>query len=219
MPTTVWLGRDRELTPGAELFSSDRTFQVWDYTASHCRLLLRSPGDGDRTRIDLVFAEVSEMKLSAAYVGGLRIHCAAGSAGPDRRRFLLTAEGIADHVVAGAVGWHEDQDLGQPSHFADPAPTPPWARTDLQGGHGGFGTPLASVEELIHAVRTGGQPTADRTRYRYVYVLIARFDHEPGDPHGIGAFLTREEAEQRRRELHGRFRDATFTIDAVPVGI
>ncbi|GAA2836170.1 hypothetical protein GCM10010452_75490 [Crossiella cryophila] len=219
MPTYAWLGLDRELTPGAELFRSDRTFQVWDYTASHCRLLLRSPGDGDRTRVDLVFAGVSSMRLSTAYVGGLRIRCATGSEGPDRRRFLLESDGVADHVVGEAVGWHEDQDLGQPSHFADPSPTPPWARTELQGVHGGFDTPLATVEELLHAVRTGEQPTGDRTGYRFVYVLIARFDHESGDPHGIGVFLTHEEAEQRRRELDGRFRDAAFTIDAVPVGI
>lgn len=118
-----------------------RNFAWWDYTPSHGQLLLRSEGHGGETRIDVLFRAVVVMKVRSHY-NGLRIRCAT-PAEQDRIRgdtpeithydpsinkfdqgshyFVLDSDNGLDYVVAEAVGWHEDHDLGEPSYFADPS--------------------------------------------------------------------------------------------------
>jgi hypothetical protein len=257
MTAHAWLNRSNQLAPGTELYSSDRMFQCWDYTASHSQLLLRSNGGADRTRVDVLFNLVDVMKVRSPYEG-LRIRCATPAEQAriqaetpelsyrdpadskydqgDRYFVLEPADGGFDYVVAGAVGWHEDHDLGEPSYFADPSggaaswppsPRPQWARTALDGVTGGLGSPMAAVDEVIDAIRaTGDLPAEDRYRYRYIYVLTCRFTPQndqtharDGDTHAFGAFLTRDEAERRLQQLPDQHPDFTYTIDAVPIGI
>ncbi|WP_156960387.1 hypothetical protein [Amycolatopsis taiwanensis] len=247
----AWLSSSDQLSPGTELYSSDRTFRWYDYTPSHSQLLLRSDGSADRTRVDVLFKPVDVMKVRSHY-RGLRIRCAtpaeqvrvqaetpeAGSHDPAGDKFdqgyryfvLETAEGGFDYIVARAVGWHEDHDLGEPSYFADPSggsaswsppPKPRWAQTPLDGVTGGLGTPMATVDELVDAIRTTGNlPAEDRFRYRYIHVLTARHNQQrAGDTYAIGAFLTRDEAERQQQEMTDRYPDFTYTINAVPIGI
>lgn len=128
---------------------------------SHSQLLLRATVAPDRpTRVDVLFKPVDLMKVRSRYEG-LRIRCAtvaeetairAGTPGLGETARCLVLEpggGGADYVFAEAVGWHEDTDLGEPSHFAGPSPVSPAvapsADTALFGVNGGFGTPLAAA--------------------------------------------------------------------------
>ena len=127
-----WFGSNKQFTPGAELFRSDRFFSVWACTLSHGQLLLRSQTviDGQRrSRIDVLFKPVEAMKTRMRYEG-LTIRCATanecdrvldetGLAEWSPRVFMLiTGDGL-DYVVAGAVGWQEDdQGDRQPSSLA-----------------------------------------------------------------------------------------------------
>lgn len=244
----AWLNNSDQLTPGKELYRSDRTFKWWDYTPSHGQLLLRSEGGTDRTRVDVLFKPVDVIKVRSHYQG-LRIRCATPAEqtqiqaetpevsyqdpadnkfGEGHRYFVLQpAGGGVDYIVARAVGWHEDRDLGEPSYFADPsggsAPwsspaKPRWAQTALNGVTGGLGSPMATIDELVEAIRTTGDlPTEDRSRYRYIYVLT--MGTQDGDTHAIGAFLTHDEAERRRQQMDGRYPHFTCAIDAIPIGI
>lgn len=247
MVIDVWLNRSEQLLAGAELYRSDRNFTWWDYTPSHGQLLLRSEAHDGETRIDVLFKAVAVMKVRSHY-NGLRIRCATPTE-QDRirsetpeityydptinkfdqgsRYFVLDSDGGVDYVVAQAVGWHEDHDLGEPSYFADPsrrtAPwshtlQPRWAQTALDGMTGGLGTPMATIDELVDAIATAGNtPVEDRTRYRYIYVVIGQ--KIAPDPQVFGAFLTRSEAEQQRQRLADRFPDGTFTVDTAPIGM
>ncbi|MFI6031106.1 hypothetical protein [Amycolatopsis magusensis] len=145
------------------------------------------------------------------------------------RYFVLEASDGFDYVVADAVGWHEDHALGEPSYYADPSggtapwsqtPKPRWAQTTLDGVNGGLGTPMATIGEFATAIASAiakNIPTEDRTRYRYIYVIIGQA--LVPDPHAFGAFLTRSEAEQQQQQLADRFPEKTFAIDAVPIGM
>ena len=238
MVIDVWLNQSEQLAAGVELYRSERSFTWWDYTPSHGQLLLRSEGNADTTRIDMLFKAVAVLKVRSHY-DGLRVRCATlaeqehiqggtpEKLGRGSHYFVLEAGDGFDYVVADAVGWHEDHHLGEPSYYADPsrgtAPwsrtaTPPWARTTLDGVSGGLGTPMATIDELATAIAaTENMPAEDRTRYRYIYVVIGQT--LVPDPHAFGAFLTRSEAEQRQQQLAGRFPDGTFTVDAVPIGM
>ncbi|HEX6685287.1 MAG TPA: hypothetical protein VF062_21025 [Candidatus Limnocylindrales bacterium] len=57
MTSKAWFNTDRELTPGRELFRSDRQFQIWAYTTSHGQLLLRATPrqPSHSTTIDVLF--------------------------------------------------------------------------------------------------------------------------------------------------------------------
>lgn len=247
MVVDVWLNRSGQLLAGAELYRSERNFTWWDYTPSHGQLLLRSEGRDGETRIDVLFKGVAVMKVRSRYNGLRircatpaeqdRIHGdtpeityydpSSNKFDQGSRYFVLGADGGFDYVVAQGVGWHEDHHLGEPSYFADPsggsAPWSPrseprWAQTALDGVNGGLSTPMATVDELVDAIATAGNiPAEDRTRYRYIYVVIG-LAFVP-EPHAFGAFLTRTEAEQQRQRLADRFPDSTFTIDAIPIGI
>jgi hypothetical protein len=230
MTVDAWLDRDEQFRPGAELYRSDRVFQVWDYTSTHSQLLLRAAAPDRPTRVDVLFKPVDVMKVHGRY-DGLRIRCAteaeatairAGTPGiPDTARCLVLEPGGggSDYVFAGAVGWHEDTGLGEPSYFADPSsispPASPWAGTALFGVNGGFGTPLAGVEELAAVIAAGEGPVVDREGYRYVYVVAGQFP----EPSVFSVHLTREEAERRRAELDGGPLGGGFTVHAAPVAL
>lgn len=110
------------------LFESPRYFKVWQYTVSHCRLLLRSTrGDTANTRIDVHFGAISAMLLRP-YYDGLTIRRAS----EDELTFVTGASGevprgavvhIIDgeypsFVVSGQVQWHEDEgEYSDPSWF------------------------------------------------------------------------------------------------------
>ncbi|HLL68372.1 MAG TPA: hypothetical protein VK453_22045 [Micromonosporaceae bacterium] len=109
-------------------FRSERHFQVWTYTVSHRRLLLRSVKEGSlATRIDLYFGGVTRMLLRPAYDG---LHAAEadqldldlyreryGDLGPELKVFTLEPD-LASFVVAGVMQWHEDAGgFEDPSHF------------------------------------------------------------------------------------------------------
>jgi hypothetical protein len=129
-----WLSQDQHFAPGKELFRCDRGFAVWAYTVSHSQLLLRARttgADGRRhTRIDVLFKPVKAMKTRMEYRDGLVIRCASADerdriladVGPGRtnyRVFVLPTPDGLDHVVAGGVGWCEDeQEDHEPSSLA-----------------------------------------------------------------------------------------------------
>jgi len=109
-----------------EVFVSQRVFQLWGYTASHCRLLLRSTKDAmNPTRIDVEFGGVTRMLIRPRY-NGLRIVRASGAdvavyrdrfgeLAPDDVVFTLGA-GLDSFVIAGNVQSHEDE-----GRFVDPS--------------------------------------------------------------------------------------------------
>jgi hypothetical protein len=111
-----------------ELFTSPRYFQVWSYSVTKTRLLLRSTLEGgERSRIDLYFGGVSRMLLRPAYDGLTLVEAGAaeretfrdhyGEITPDAEVFLLEP-GLASFVVAGVAQWHEDTGTSRdPSYF------------------------------------------------------------------------------------------------------
>jgi len=101
-----------------ELFTSPRYFQVWSYSVTKTRLLLRSTLEGgERSRIDLYFGGVSRMLLRPAYDGLTVVEAGPaeretfrdkyGEMAPGSELFLLEP-GLASFVVAGVCQWHED---------------------------------------------------------------------------------------------------------------
>ncbi|GII86785.1 hypothetical protein Ssi03_47750 [Sphaerisporangium siamense] len=137
MLARAWLNTDDQFVPGTELFRSDRYFSVWAYTVSHGQLLLRTStatrGEGDQSRIDVLFKPVRVTKLQHAY-HGLVIRCAtqeeaswihAENSGIDQRSrcLILESAGIRDYIVTLAVGWEEDMETARdPSRLAHFAP-------------------------------------------------------------------------------------------------
>ena len=121
----------------SETFRSDRTFQVWDYTAAHGdRLLLRATAEEDGPRIDLYVENVRGVLLESIYRG---IVIREGTA--EQRRLIETEYGVpadsAAHVhvigedrmtgfvVGGPLRWHEDDGgFRDPSRFGAIPGTP-----------------------------------------------------------------------------------------------
>lgn len=98
----------------------DRTFQVWSYTVSMGRLLLRSTkNDQFKTRVDIAFQNVQALQLPTLLVGLLveeagptqtsKIRIATGlSPNDDRRFFSLETSTSAGYVVASVMVSTED---------------------------------------------------------------------------------------------------------------
>jgi hypothetical protein len=118
MQNDAWLNQDHQFSSGRRLFRSERSFAVWAYTVSHSQLLLRTRTGGERSRIDVLFKPVEAMKVRTDYEG-LTIRCATageqdhilaaiGPVGPAPRVLILETADRMDYVVAGAVGWKQD---------------------------------------------------------------------------------------------------------------
>ena len=117
------------------LFESPRYFKVWQYTVSHCRLLLRSTkGDFVNTRIDVHFGGVSAMLLRPYYDGliirypselELAYVVEAGGEIPDDAVVHIIDGEYPSFVVSGQFQWHEDDGgYKDPSWFGHMVGTP-----------------------------------------------------------------------------------------------
>ena len=100
---------------------------MWRYSVSHRVLLLRSAKDDDyRTRIDVVFGQVSRMLLEPA-LEGLEIREATAREREDiadkvggvfRGGLYLLDERGRNFISSGPPGWHEDEgSYRDPSFF------------------------------------------------------------------------------------------------------
>lgn len=212
--SSAWFNRDHELTPGQELFRSDRRFQIWAYTTSHGQLLLRSsPHYGDEgrleheTTIDVLFKPIEALKLRD-WLDGLVIRCASTEEAeqikislPDLRWedlhvFMLESQGQVDYVVSMAVGWQEGiLPRMRQSFYESVLPHEKWPTKELFGVGAGF--EVASAQELIDALAEENHPPRRRTRCRHLHVLMVK--PEPGKgAYPAGVFLTEEDAEEAR---------------------
>ncbi|SDY24616.1 hypothetical protein SAMN05444365_1011185 [Micromonospora pattaloongensis] len=217
MTSSVWLHKDEDFRPGAELFRSERHFEWWSYSATHGQLLLRAdsmPGAGHRlsTTTEVLFKPVDAVQMQGTY-RGLVIRCATEeeAAQIDRdtsgwclsekdRVLMLESEGVTDYVITAAVGWCEGvlSDL-QPSFFNTfSAYDPMWPVKPLHGVGGEFD--IASPHDVAEAFLTGLPEGVRRERHRYVHVLTA-VTEENGrrSRHNVGVFLTETDAEEAKR--------------------
>lgn len=209
--SNAWLRQDHELVPGTEIFHSDRRFNLEAYSASHGQLLLRSnPVDGEyETTIDLLFKPVEALKMCEGYEG-LVIKCAgpeeAGTIlatlpgiqlGRSERVFILQSQDRSDYVISMAVGWREGilpRIQGSLFNSAD-AYLPRWPTGALFGVNPGFN--VASVQDLVDALRSDDHRPLRRERFRYVFVLMTDVGTAAGPKiSGAGAFLTEADAEE-----------------------
>jgi hypothetical protein len=212
----VWLDTDDRLVPGTEIFRSDRRFVLWAYSASHRRLLLRSPAEGRGTTIDLLFEGVEAVGARTRYDG-----LVLGRAAPEEteraghRVFLLETAGRTDQVVATAVGWHEGV-LGPTrlSFFdrADPF-EPDWPTRPLAGAGGGFN--VASAADLVAALGAADDDRPRRERYRMVYVVMT--GPRVGSESGTAVFLSRADAEEACARIAPRVPDCW--IETLPIAV
>lgn len=106
----------------------DRRFQLWAYSVSMSRLLLRSTKDeGATTRIDILFQNVAAVALPASLLGVVvrpandeELRWIADSSGVEvrsGRAFVVEGDGYRGYVVAGAVV--EAKDDGE---YFEPSP-------------------------------------------------------------------------------------------------
>jgi hypothetical protein len=119
----------------SELYRADRYFKVWQYTASHCRLLLRSTRDNPPdSRIDIHFGRVGLMVLRPAYDGILiregspeechRISLDYGVEVAIGRLYVIGGN-LSSFVVSARPQWHEDRGgSNDPSWFGHMVGTP-----------------------------------------------------------------------------------------------
>lgn len=211
MISNAWLDTDDRLTPGTEIFRSDRRFALWAYADG--RLLLRSTGE---TTIDLVFQPVAALGIRDG-LDGLAIRCATEEEARrigGRRVFLLATEGRTDHVVADAVGWREGVLEPTRHSFFDAADAYEWPTQPLGGAGAGFN--IASGPELIAALGAaddGGRPR--RETYRMVYVVMT--GPRLGSESGTGVFLSRADAEEACARIAPRVPDCW--IETLPIAV
>ncbi|MEU4477832.1 hypothetical protein AB0F68_07170 [Micromonospora sp. NPDC023966] len=234
MASQVWLDRDEDFRPGAELLRSDRLFALWSYSATHGQLLLRAdhmPDGGGRlpTTTEVLFNPVDAVQIQAAY-RGLVIRCATedeamrvdgdlsddGYRSENARVLVLESEGATGYVVAVNVGWCEGKlsDL-QPSFFNTFSPYDPmWPVRPLTGVGGEL--EIASPQEVAEAFLTGPREGVRRERHRYMHLLTALTEQDGRRRwHNLGVFLTEKDAEEAKRliEPHVTICD----IEMIPV--
>lgn len=235
MTSRVWLSRDEDFRPGAELFRSERLFGLWAYSATHGQLLLRAdamPEGHARlpTTVEVLFRLADAMQVQTSYQG-LVIRCATEeeAAGiydglPDHychaenhhRVLVLESQGVMGYVLAGGVGWCEGElsDL-QPSFFNPFTPYDPrWPAKPLFGVGGELD--IASPQEVAEAFLTGLPVGVRRDRHRHLH-LLAAVTEEDGRrrPHNLGVFLTEADAEEARRLVEPHV--ASCWIEPLPV--
>lgn len=223
MTANAWLDTEHQLAPGTEVFRSEREFALWAYSGG--RLLLRSaPYDGHATTIDLLFTEVTAVRLRDRH-DGLAVRTAtaeeAERAGEPAgsRVFLLESRNGTGHVAGAAVGWEEGVlDRTRPSFFSDADPyEPQWPTRPLTGAdRGGF--TVASAADLIAALGAGDDVRPHRERYRMVYVLMTgRRPRGDDDPIGTGVFLSRADAEEACAAIAPQVADCW--VETLPIAI
>lgn len=210
MIPNAWLDTDDRLTPGTEIFRSDRRFVLWAYADG--RLLLRSTGE---TTMDLVFQPVEALKIRDG-LDGLVIRCATEREAErigGRRVFLLETQGRTDHVVGRAVGWHEGVLEPTRHSFFDADDAYAWPTQALGGTGAGFN--IASGRDLVAALGEddGGRPR--RETYRMVYVVMT--GPRLGSESGTGVFLSRADAEEACARIAPRVPDCW--IETLPIAI
>ena len=108
----------------------ERGFDVWDFSVSYSRLLLRSLQDSSPARVDVLFSNVRFMHLSTEFER-MQIDTAEGrSFGgiefPDSvKGDWYVINGGQSYVFATHCQWHEDD-----GNFKSPSKFGPFARTD-----------------------------------------------------------------------------------------
>ncbi|TYB35920.1 hypothetical protein FXF50_21570 [Micromonospora sp. AP08] len=234
MTSTVWLTKDEHFRPGAELFRSERQFELFSYSATHGQLLLRAdtmPGAGHRlpTKTEVLFNPVEAVQIQAAY-RGLVIRCATDEEaariygdlpGDDFRSenarvLILDSEGVTGYVVTVNVGWCEGElSPLQPSFFNTFSPYDPlWPTKPLYGVGGGFD--IASPQEVAEAFLTGLPEGVRRERHRHVHLLTAVTERDGRRRRdNLAVFLTEEDAEEARRLVEPHV--ASCWIEPLPV--
>lgn len=115
------------------IYSSERWFQIWDYTVSHQQLLLRSPVTIDLPRnVDLIFLGVEYLSIPSS-LRGLEFDQALPEESAEVMRglragsevsgvYTLVSEGRRFYIVAAAFRVYEnDLDLFESSleYFSD----------------------------------------------------------------------------------------------------
>ncbi|MEU4778777.1 hypothetical protein [Micromonospora sp. NPDC023633] len=232
MTKRVWLNRDEDFRPGAELFRNERHFVLWSYSATHGQLLLRAdhlPGKHDRlpTTVEVLFKPIEAVRMQGAY-RGLTIRCAtadeatrierdvAGRLSPEARVLILESEGVTGHVVTLAVGWSEGVlSYLQPSLFNTFSPyNPVWPTKPLAGVGGELD--VASPQAVAEAFRTGMPEGVRRERHRHVHLLTAVTEQDGRRTrHNLGVFLTEADAEEARRLIESDV--ASCWIEPLPM--
>ncbi|MBO4209577.1 hypothetical protein [Micromonospora echinofusca] len=197
-----------------------------------------------RTRIDLLFKPVDAMYLRQLSYPTLRVQVATERVAEeilDRMHRphggwqvleLVGPDGVGDHVVCLAAGYCEDDgECWEPSPYAadlSDGRTPLWRRRVLGGGPDGELTArYASAQEVVTATVTDLPIRRAGDRGRWLYIVMARFQHSSDGeyrPGAVAAFLTRHEAEQRVQEFHesrsgSRDVSVKYWIDAVPIDL
>ncbi|GAB3932180.1 hypothetical protein [Micromonospora vulcania] len=214
MTADVWLFKDGDFAPGAELLRSEREFQLWSYSVSHSQLLLRAnrmpQGDQLPTTIEVLFKPVKAVQIQEAYLG-LVIRCATeeesarildgvsdyGYRSHEARVLLLESEGATGYVVTSAVGWREGVMSPVQASFFNSV-HPDWPVEPLAGVHDG--SRIASPQEAVEAFLTGLPEGERRERYRYVYLVWAvTHENDLRRRHNFGVFLTEADAEEAVR--------------------
>ncbi|MEV5987612.1 hypothetical protein AB0L85_21775 [Streptomyces sp. NPDC052051] len=236
MTDSTWLNcRSHQLTPGNEFFRSDRSFHLLAYSNSHGRLLMRSVGQPDtpgepETTIDLLFKPAIVVKIRDSY-RGLAIRCATEaerarvkaeytsvSFDSEDQVFVLESQGESDYVVALAVGWTEGiLDLTRPSFFTDFRPdSATWPHRPLDGP--AHGLDAASPQELIAALTDEETTPKRRTRHGHIYIVMMRATHPTGpEVKGVGAFLTRTEAEEAQAVITAK--SVECWVEELPIAV
>jgi hypothetical protein len=215
--SNVWLKRDGDFDPGAELFRSERTFSLLAYVRSHGQLLLSSDRSADNesneTTIQICFKPIEAVQIQDCY-RGLVIRCATPVEAEQIREsvpdfgyrnwsapvFVLESQGAEGYVVSSAMGWREGHlSRLQPSFYNSVTPDDSRWPTGPLGGYNGRADE-ASPAEVVQAFITGLGQGARRDRYRYVHVLMANSeDHDGRNP--VGVFLTEADAREAEELL------------------
>jgi hypothetical protein len=107
----------------AELASWDRPFQLWHYSVSYRRLLVRSVDGGPPERVDVLFSNVRFMHLTSLYEK-FNISAPEGWAPPDGGVLMdqpgqwFVINGGQGYIHATHCQWHEDDgNAMSPSRF------------------------------------------------------------------------------------------------------
>jgi hypothetical protein len=114
--------------------SENRIFQVWDYTVSHGMLLIRSPGEGTQSTIDLVFHGTQFMSVPR-HVGEISVHSADADArlaltslwpklADKDEVFVINSQGTNHYVVAAGMKVTEHHNGIFWNAFGDPKTVP-----------------------------------------------------------------------------------------------